>query len=63
MAFQQTDTIDELFDFLQNKTIKNIDADYFDGRNYLVILLHDGSYAYLSSPDSLYLAVERHIVN
>jgi len=60
---ESTESIDELFDFLQNKTIKNIDADYFDGRNYLVILLHDGSIAYLSSSDSLYMAIERHIVN
>lgn len=60
------ETIDDLFDFLQNKTIKNIDADNFDGKNYLVILLSDGSVAYISSGDnngSLYLAIEKHLVN
>ena len=57
------ETIDDLFDFLQNKTIKNVDADYLDGKNYLVILLSDGSCAYISSADSLYLAIEKHLIN
>lgn len=60
------ETIDDLFDFLQNKTIKNVDADNYDGKNYLVILLSDGSIAYISSGDnngSLYLAIEKHLVN
>jgi hypothetical protein len=58
-----TETIDEIFNFLQNKTIQNVDADHFDGKHYLVILLSDGSVAYLSSSDSLYIALERHIIN
>jgi hypothetical protein len=61
-----TETIDDLFNFLQNKTIKNVDADNFDGKNYLVFLLSDGSYAYISCGDngnSLYLAIEKHLVN
>jgi hypothetical protein len=57
------ETIDDHFDFLQNKTIKDIGADYYDGKNYLVILLSDGSVAYISSNDSLYIALERHIIN
>ena len=60
------ETIDDLFDFLQNKTIKNVDADSNDGKNYLVILLSDGSVAYISCGDnngSLYLAIEKHLVN
>jgi len=57
------ETIDDLFDFLQNKTIKNIDADFYDNKHYLVILLSDGSVAYLSSADSFYLAIEKHVLN
>jgi len=58
------ETIDDIFNFLQNKTIKDIDADYYDGKNYLVILLSDGSVCYISSSsDSLYIALERHIIN
>lgn len=56
-------TIDEYFDFLQNKTIKNVDADNVDGKNYLVILLSDGSVAYLYSDSSFYLSIEKHIIN
>ena len=63
MNFKPTNTLDDQFNFLQNKTIKSIEADYFDNRNYLLIVLHDGSIAYLSSADSLYLAVERNIIN
>ena len=60
------ETIDNLFDFLQNKTIKDIGSDYYDNKNYLVILLSDGSVAYISSGDndgSLYLAIEKHLIN
>ena len=57
------ETIDDIFNFLQNKTIKDIDADYYDNKNYLVILLSDGSICYISSSDSLFMAIERHIVN
>ena len=57
------ETIDDIFNFLQNKTIKNIDADYFDDKNYLVILLSDGSICYISSSGSLFMAIERHVVN
>ena len=60
------ETIDDLFDFLQNKTIQNVDVDNYDGKNYLVFLLSDGSYAYISSGDndsSLYLAIEKHVLN
>jgi hypothetical protein len=60
------ETIDDHFDFLQNKTIKDIGADYYDGKNYLVILLSDGSVAYISSGNndgSLYLAIEKHLIN
>jgi len=60
------ETIDDLFDFLQNKTIKNVDVDNYDGKNYLVFLLSDGSYAYISAGDnnsSLYLAIEKHVIN
>lgn len=57
------ETIDDIFNFLQNKTITSIDADYFDNKNYLVILLSDGSCAYISSSDSLYIALEKHVIN
>ena len=60
------ETIDNLFDFIQNKTIKDIGSDYYDNKNYLVILLSDGSVAYISSGDndgSLYLAIEKHLIN
>lgn len=57
------ETIDDIFDFLQNKTIKDIGSDYYDGKNYLVILLSDGSVAYIYSADSLYIALERHLIN
>jgi hypothetical protein len=61
-----TETIDDLFDFLQNKTIQNVDVDNYDGKHYLVILLSDGSYAYISAGDNgagLYLAIEKHVIN
>ena len=35
------ETIDDIFDFLQNKTIKDIGSDYYDNKNHLVILMHD----------------------
>ena len=57
------ETIDDIFNFLQNKTIKDIDADYHDNKNYLVILLSDGSICYISSSDSLFMAIERHVIN
>lgn len=56
-------TIDEVFKSLQNKTITNIDADYYDNRHYLVFLLSNGSIAYISSADSLYIAIEDHVIN
>jgi hypothetical protein len=58
-----SDTIDDYFDFLQNKTIKDIGADSYDGKNYLVILLSDGSIAYISSDSNLYIAIEKHLIN
>ena len=57
------ETIDDIFYFLQNKTIKDIGSDFYDNKYYLVILLSDGSIAYISSNDSLYLAIERHLIN
>jgi hypothetical protein len=57
------ETIDDHFDFLQNKTIKDIGSDSYDGKNYLVILLSDGSICYISSSDSLFMAIERHLIN
>jgi hypothetical protein len=57
------DTIDDIFNFLQNKTIKDIDADYYNDQNYLVILLSDGSVCYIYSSDSLFMAIDRHLVN
>ena len=57
------ETIDDIFNFLQNKTIKDIGSDFFDNKHYLVVLLSDGSIAYISSNDSLYIAVERHLIN
>ena len=60
---KKPETIDDIFNFLQNKTIKDIGADYFDGKNYLVILLSDGSICYISSSDSLFMALERHLIN
>jgi len=57
------ETIDDIFDFLQNKTIKDIGSDYYDDKNYLVILLSDGSICYISSSDSLFMAIERHLIN
>ncbi len=56
-------TADEIFDFLQNKTIKDIGADHYDNKNYLVILLSDGSIAYISSNDNFYIALEKHLIN
>jgi hypothetical protein len=60
---KNSETIDDLFDFLQNKTIKDIGADSYDGKNYLVILLSDGSIAYIYSDSSLYMSVEKHLIN
>jgi hypothetical protein len=57
------ETIDDYFDFLQNKTIKDIGADSYDNKNYLVILLSDGSIAYIYSDSSLYMSVEKHLIN
>jgi hypothetical protein len=57
------ETIDDIFNFLQNKTIKDIGADNYDGKNYLVILLSDGSICFISSSDSLFMAIERHLIN
>jgi hypothetical protein len=61
-----TETIDDLFNFLQNKTIKSVDVDNYDGKNYLVFLLSCGSYAFISAGDndgSLYLAIEKNVIN
>jgi hypothetical protein len=61
-----TETIDDLFNFLQNKTIKNVDVDNYNGKNYLVFLLSCGSYAFVSCGDndgSLYLAIEKNVLN
>ena len=60
---QSSQTIDDVFDFLQNKTIKDIGSNNFDNKHYLVILLSDGSIAYISSNDSLYIALEKHLIN
>ena len=57
------ETIDDIFNFLQNKTIKDIGSDYYDNKNHLVILLSDGSICYISSSDSLFMAIERHLIN
>ena len=57
------ETIDDIFNFLQNKTIKDIGSDYYDNKNHLVILLSDGSICYISSSDSLFMALERHLIN
>jgi len=57
------ETIDDIFNFLQNKTIKDIGTDYYDNKNHLVILLSDGSICYVSSSDSLFMALERHLIN
>ena len=60
------ETLDDLFDFLQNKTIKSVGVDNYDDKNYLVFLLSDGSYAYISCGNNdggLYLAIEKHLVN
>ena len=40
---QTSQTIDDVFNFLQNKTIKDIGADIFDNKYYLVILLSEQS--------------------
>jgi hypothetical protein len=60
---ENKETIDDYFDFLQNKTIKDIGADSYDGKNYLVILLSDGSVSYIYSDSSLYMSVEKHLIN
>jgi len=60
---ETSQTIDDVFDFLQNKTIKDIGSDNFDNKHYLVILLSDGSIAYISSDSSLYIALEKHLIN
>ena len=57
------ETIDDHFNFLQNKTIKDIGSDYYDNKHYLVILLSDGSVCHISSSDSFFMAIERHIIN
>ena len=56
-------TIDDIFNSLKNKTIINVDSDYYDNRHYLVFLLSNGSIAYISSADSLYIAIEDHVIN
>ena len=60
---QTSQTIDDVFNFLQNKTIKDIGSDIFDNKYYLVILLSDGSIAYISSDNNLYIALEKHLIN
>ena len=61
------ETLDDQLDFLQDKTIKNIGVDDYDGKTYLVILLSDGSLAYISSGNNgsggLYLAIEKYVIN
>jgi len=57
------ETIDDIFDFLQNKTIKDIGSDFYDDKHHLVVLLSDGSVAHISSHDSLYIALEKHLIN
>jgi hypothetical protein len=57
------EAINDIFNFLQNKTIKNIGTDYYDNKNYLVILLSDGSICYIFSSGDLFMALERHIIN
>lgn len=57
------ETIDDVFNFLQNKTIKDIGSDFYDNKYFLVILLSDGSILYISSSDSLFMALERHLIN
>ena len=56
-------TIDDVFNFLQNKTIKDIGSDFYDNKHYLVILLSDGSIAHIFSSDNLYIAIKKHLVN
>lgn len=60
---QTSQTIDDVFNFLQNKTIKDIGSDFYDNKHYLVVLLSDGSILYISSSDSLFMALERHLIN
>jgi hypothetical protein len=57
------ETVDDIFNFLQNKTIKDIGSVYYDNKHFLVVLLSDGSICYISSGDSLFVALERHIIN
>lgn len=56
-------TIDDVFNFLQNKTIKDIGSVFYDNKHYLVVLLSDGSILYISSSDSIFMALERHLIN
>lgn len=60
---ENNQTIDDVFNFLQNKTIKDIGSDFYDNKHYLVVLLSDGSILYISSSDSIFMALERHLIN
>jgi hypothetical protein len=56
-------TIDDYFDFLQNKTIKTVGNDEIDGNHSLEFVLSDGSILHIFSSSSLYMAIEPHIIN
>jgi hypothetical protein len=56
-------TIDDYFDFLQNKTIKTVGNDEIDGNYSLEFVLSDGSILHIFSFSSLYMAIEPHIIN
>ena len=55
--------IDQVFDYLQKKTIKDVGSDYINDKFYLVFQLTNGSFVYISSFDDLYISVEQNVIN
>jgi hypothetical protein len=60
---ENTDTIDDCIEYLQDKTIQAVEIDEIDSRFGLVFLLSNGSRAYIYGYDSIYMAIEKPIIN
>jgi hypothetical protein len=56
-------THEEIFSFLQNKTIKSVSTDPDDSYSNLVILLSDGSMLYIYSDNPFYIGIAPNIIN
>jgi hypothetical protein len=59
----ENENIDDILIFLQNKTIKSVDIELYDGNHRLVFILSCGTRAYISANGSMYIALERHLIN